>query len=143
MRCELKEDGDSWRCLTCGKAIPIGLFSSKPLATCRLKPFVPQPEFEEAAIDLPPCANHHSVKTNGVERTDAEVIFIISNYCQWCEHWLGMAGKKKCRSCGCGSTETIEHLHKRRIKNCPRKGSPAYWDEVTLQKRLHGEGIGE
>lgn len=105
---------------TCGRLGPSSRVRSEPLAE-----------------------NLDSVKSNGPTRTDAEVLYIIANHCSWCPNWIPTAKKKKCKACGCGSTETVENLHRRRIKNCPRQNEPAAWTEQMLQSRMRDDSPGK
>ena len=80
--------------------------------------------------------NLASIQLHGPTRTPTEIAYIIANHCSWCEKWRPEAPKKKCASCSCGSTDTIKHLHERRIKNCPRQELPAAWTEANLQRMM-------
>lgn len=73
-------------------------------------------------------SNLASIQANGPTRTDTEVQHIITTYCETCPAWQPAAEKKKCKFCGCGATDTIENLHRRRIRNCPK----GHWTEADI-----------
>ncbi len=77
-----------------------------------------------------------AVKQHGAERSDHEIAFIIASYCSFCPHWDPTAAKKKCRFCSCGATDTIEHLHRRRVADCPKPNVPATWSEESIRRQL-------
>lgn len=86
-----------------------------------------------STANIDPRSNLASIQTNGPTRTSNEVLVIITNFCEFCPAWNPAAEKKKCKYCGCGSSDTVENLHKRRIRNCPK----GHWTEASLQKYLH------
>lgn len=77
------------------------------------------------------------------QRTDPEMLVIITNHCAWCEHWHPEREKNKCSICStCASTNFVEHTLRNRSGYCPQLRKPAdrrngcEWDEQSLRKYL-------
>lgn len=79
-------------------------------------------------------------------RTEAEMLVIITNHCSWCENWHPEREKNKCSICStCASSNFIEHTLRSRAGYCPQLRRKAdqrngcEWDEASLRKYLGRE----